>query len=134
MLSPCHPMACPAMPCHDTRSRTQTGQPLWPGLISCHSRWSRNQGHCVVCSLTAQDPGELPLDTDRAGAKSACMCAYIFTCLSVCMCGNYCVLEADTKDESKKKSQDVMVKGISGCSVHILPRRQAGSSFHCKCG
>lgn len=134
-------MPCPAMPCHDTHSSTQTGQPLWPGLISCHSRWSRDQGRSVVCSLTAQVPTELPqtLTVQEqcvyvCGAMSACAHACLHVCLCVGVCGHFCVLEFDN-ETIKKKRQDVMVKGISGCSVHILPHRQAErSSFYCKCG
>lgn len=128
MLSPCHPMPCPSLPCHDTRSSTQTGQPLWPGLISCHSRWNRNQGHCVVCSLTAQVPTDLP---QTLTAQEQCL----RVCVSVCMCGHFCVLEVDRDNENGKKRQDVTLKGTSECSVHMLPHRQAErNSFYCKCG
>lgn len=104
-------MPCPAMPCHDTHSSTQTGQPLWPGLISCHSRWSRDQGRSVVCSLTAQVPTELPqtLTVQEqcvyvCGAMSACAHACLHVCLCVGVCGHFCVLEFDNETIKKKKA------------------------------
>ncbi len=55
-----------------------------------------------------------------------CVCVGIFVCLS---------LTETMRAKKKKKGQDEMVKGISGCSVHILPHRQAErSSFYCKWG
>lgn len=97
-------MPCPAMPCHDTHSSTQTCQPLWPGLISCHSGRSRDQGHYVVCSLTAQVPAELPqtLTTQE-------QCVYVWG--SECMCTgmhaytHLCVRGTDTMRVKKKKDR-----------------------------
>ena len=115
------------MACHDTHSRTQTGQPLWPGLISCHSRWSGDQG--LLCGLLSDrtGPRRAPPDTDRTGT----MC--------VCVCGGLGVhvreFDRDNENKEKKKKTRGDGEGYIRTSVHILPHRQAeGSSFYCKCG
>lgn len=113
--SPCHPMPCPVMPCHDTHSGTQTGQPLWSGLISCHSRWSRDQEHSVVCSLTAHVPAELP---QTLTTQEQCVRVYVGAAGSGCM--YTCMHRYDRYNKSRKKRQHVMVKGASGCSVTLL--------------
>lgn len=46
--------------------------------------------------------------------------------MNTCLCGNIlCALEVDRDYGSLKKIQDVMVKGMSGSNVYIVPNRQA---------
>ena len=88
-------MPCPAMACHDTHSRTQTGQPLWPGLISCHSRWSGDQG--LLCGLLSDrtGPRRAPPDTDRTGTMCVCVCGGL----------GVHVREFDRDNENKEKKK-----------------------------
>lgn len=67
-------IVCPATACHETLFRTETDQLLWTGLISCYSRWRREQGHSVVCSLTARVPTDLPQTLEHT-------CTCVLTCL-----------------------------------------------------
>lgn len=95
MLSPCHPESCPAMPCHDTHSSTQTGQPMWPGLISCHSRWSRAQGHCGLLPDSTgpcRAPQTLAAHGKCVSCGSECTCTFMSICPTEGVLWAFCVL------------------------------------------
>lgn len=105
----CHPIPWPAMPCHDTYFSTQTGQPLWTGLISCHSRWCREQGHTVVGSLTAQVPADLP---------QTLTAHFLYVEWEVCVYRHACMFVTVRAVFLPKK--DWVVKIMSEYSVHVL--------------
>lgn len=65
---PCH-----ALPWHPLQHPDRPA--FVPGLISCHSRCSRDQEHSVVCSLTAQVPASRNSPIDHNGEWGVlCLC------------------------------------------------------------
>lgn len=125
---PCHALPCPAiaLSCYDTHFSTQTGLAFWPGLISCHSRWSRDQEHYGLLSDSTAPP-----DTDRTGIM--CVWGTMSAHDGVCVLFSLTPWGYFVCSRVKEKRQDGMVKAMSGCSVHILLHIQPEKRpFYCK--
>lgn len=124
----CHPIPWPAMPCHDTYFSTQTGQPLWTGLISCHSRWCREQD---TLWWALWQPRSLQISL-RHWPHIPCVgnekCVYRHGCMFLLTVEAFFFFSLPKKDKN--------VKIMSEYNVHVLLYWLGDKkrSFTCKCG